>query len=468
MITIAIGVIMCISYILIATEHKTHINKAATAMFAGVVGWILFMLTDTQYISTLHAEEWVNYLGNSAPNWKLVHEFIAQNVFMRHASYICSLVMYLLATMAIVDVLISNECFVFLKNILRNRSSLYVLWTTVAITFIISVNLDNLTTTLLMILLMKKIVANDRQRIYIGAAIVVAANCGGCCTVIGDITSLMIWYKGAVTPANFSGAMLVPAILATATTTSLIARKLPTRIELVRQTVFFRGDDSYLPIWQRSVLFIIGLGGLWFIPTFTRITLLPPFLGALCVLCLLWVLNEVFNHARFVTDQPNILSAGDHRLLYESLQVIMYVIGICLAVDVMIECGVLSWVRMGFQAIFPNIYIMGAVFGILSAFIDNIILALTGMNLYSVVPDGQAVDTFQSYFMQNGPYWHLILFCGAMGGCLLPIGNTAGYAFIRLEDEAAGKWYFKHIFTKVLAGWIVGLLAYFVIDYFIR
>lgn len=468
MITIAIGVIMCISYVMIATEHRTHINKAATAMFAGVVGWILFMLTDTQYISTLHAEEWVGFLGNRAPSWKLIHEFIAQNVFMRHASYICSLVMYLLATMAIVDVLISNECFVFLKNLLRNRNSLYVLWLSVTLTFIISVNLDNLTTTLLMILLMKQIVSNEKQRIYIGAAIVVAANCGGCCTVIGDITSLMIWYKGAVTPANFSGAMLLPAILATATTTMLIARKLPSRLELVRPTVFFRGDDSFLPKWQRIVLFVIGLGGLWFIPTFTRLTLLPPFLGALCVLCLLWVLNEVFNHQRFVSEQPNIISGGDHRLLYESLQVIMYVIGICLAVDVMIECGVLSWVRMGFERIFPDIYLMGGIFGLLSAVLDNVILALTGMNLYDVVQDGEAITPFQTYFMQNGPYWHLLLLCGALGGCLLPIGNTAGYAFIRLEDAAAGKWYFKHIAVKVLAGWIVGLATYFIIDYFIR
>lgn len=468
MVTIAIGVMMCVCYILIATEHITHINKAATAMFAGVVGWVLFMLTGTEYITSQHASEWMAYLGSESADWKHTHEFITQYVFMRHAGYICQLVMYLLATMAIVDVLNSNECFSFLKNWIRNRSSQYVLWVTCVITFIISLNLDNLTTTLMMLLVMKQIIAEDRYRIYIGAAIVVAANCGGCCTVIGDITSLMVWHHGAVTPVNFSGAMVLPSILAACTTTALISRKLPARLELVRPTIFFRGDDSILPTWQRALLLVIGLGGLWFVPTFSNLTLLPPFLGSLCVLCLLWTLNEIINHRRIMTDQPNILSSGDHRLLYESLQVIMYVIGICLAVGVMIECGLLGWVRQGFERVFPDIYLMGAAFGGISMFIDNVVLAFTGMNLYDVIPEGEATTHFQSFFQQNGPYWHLLLFCGAVGGCLLPIGNTAGLALMKLEEDARGGWYFKHVTLKVLAGWIVGLLCYFIIDYFIR
>lgn len=466
--TIAIGILMLLGYALIASEHMTNINKAATAMFVGVVGWILFMLTDTEYISTIHAEEWNEYLDGAEADWAHIHGFIAQNVFMKHVSYICSLVMYLLATIAIVDVLNSNECFGFLKSWIRNRNSKWVLWMSVAITFFISVNLDNLTTTMLMLLLMKKIVANDKQRIYIGAAILVAANCGGCCTVIGDITSLMVWYKGAVTPANFSASIIVPALLATIVVTFLISRKLPDTIDLVRQTVIFRGDDSVLPLWQRIILLVIGVFGLWFVPTFTRITLLPPFLGALCVLCLLWVLNEIFNRKRFKTEQPNIFGNADHRLLYESIQVIMFVIGMCLAVGVLMECGALHWLRNVVETMFPNIYIIGTAMGFVSAALDNVAMVLTGINMYEVVPDAQVTSDYLSFFAQNGPYWHLIVFCAAVGGCLLPIGNTAGYAFMRLEDEATGTWYLKHIAGKVLAGWAVGLAAYFVIDYFIR
>ncbi len=468
MITITIGVLMVFGYLLIASEHLTNINKAATAMFAGVVGWILFMLTGTEYISSIHAEEWTEFLDGREPEWEDIHSFVAQNVFLKHAMYICNLVMYLLATTAIVDVLNSNECFGFMKDLIKNRNSKYVLWISVACTFLISVNLDNLTTTVLMLLVMKQIVSNDKQRIYIGAAILVAANCGGCCTVIGDTSSLMVWYKDAVTPANFSGALILPALLATCVTTFLIQRKLPHTLDLVRSTVIFRGEDTLLPTWQRVTLLVIGLGGLWFVPTFYRITLLPPFLGSLCVLCLLWVLNEVFNHERIRTEQPSILKGSDHRLLYESLQVIMFVIGMCLAVGVLYECGAMSWLRNIVETIFPNIYIIGAVTGFVSAALDNVALVLTGINMYDVTPDGAMASEYLSFFAQNGPYWHIVVFCAAVGGCLLPIGNTAGYAFLKMEEEASGTWYLKHIAGKVLCGWVVGLACYFVIDYFIR
>lgn len=466
--TIAIGILMLFGYLLIATEHISNINKAATAMFVGVVGWILFMLTGTEYISTFHAEEWEEFVEGATVDWKLTHEFIAQNVFMRHASYIFSVVMYILATLAIVDVLNSNECFDFLKNIIRRRNSRWVIWMSVFITFVLSANLDNLTTTMLMLLLLKKIVAKDKDRIYIGTAIVVAANCGGCCSVIGDITSLMVWYKGAITPTNFFVACVAPALLATAVTTYLISRKLPEAISIVRPTVFFRGDEHVLPLWQRIALLIIGIGGLWFVPTFTRITLLPPFLGSLCVVSLLWVLNEIFNRKRIISEQPSILSGSDHRLLYETMQVIMFVIGMCLAVGVVTECGVMLWLRNAVETVLPNIYTIGIVMGFISAFLDNVALVLTGINMYDVIPTDAVASSYESFFAQNGPYWHLIVFCGAVGGCLMPIGNTAGCALMKMEDEANGKWYFKNITGKVLVGWGVGLLAYFIIDFFIR
>lgn len=466
--TIAIGILMLLGYLLIATEHLTNINKAATAMFVGVVGWILFMLTGTEYISVMHPEEWTGFLAGAQADWAHTQHFIAGNVFLKHGTYICSLVMYILATMAIVDVLNSNECFRFLKDWLMHRNSKRVLWMAVGIAFFLSFHLDNLTVTMLILLLIKKIVEDDQQRVYIGAAVLIAANCGGCCTVIGDIPSLMVWYKGAVTPANFSASLILPALIATAVPTLLISRKLPHSLTLVRPTFMFRGDDFVLPLWKRLVLLILGVGGLWFVPTFTRITLLPPFLGALCVLCLLWVLNEWFNRKRLTTEQPTILAGSDHRLLYETLQVIMFVIGMCLAVGVLIECGAMGWLRHVVETLFPNLYIMGAMTGVVSAALDNVALVLTGINLYDVVPDAAASSDYLTLFTQNGPYWHIIVFCGAVGGCLLPIGNTAGYAFLKMEEKATGTWYLRHIAGKVMLGWVCGLSCYFLIDYFIR
>ncbi len=452
---------MILCYLFVATEHLTNINKAATAMFAGVVGWVLFMCTGTEYISTIHEAEFNAYLGGAQADWELVHQFIANNVFLHHSVYICSLVMYLLATIAIVDVLNSNECFDFLKGWIRNRNSYWVLWVSSLLAFLLSANLDNLTTTMLMLLVLKKVVADDHQRLYLGAAVLIAANCGGCLTVIGDITSLMVWSKGAVTPANFSGALALPTLVAMVVPVALISRQLPATLSIVRPTFIFRGDDNVLSLWQRIVLLVIGMCGLWFVPTFHRITLLPPFLGALCVLCLLWVLNEIFNRGRIRTEQPSILMGGDHRLLYESLQVIMFLVGMCLSVSVLIECGAMTALHNWAESLVPNIYVFSVIMGFLSAVMDNVALVLTGINVYDIVDGTQ--DAHAMLFAQNGAYWHLIVYCGIVGGLLLPIGNTAGYAFMRSEDVGLW-WYIRHITSKVLLGWAAGLGVYFLVD----
>lgn len=454
---------MLLCYLLISSEHLTRINKAATAMFAGVVGWILFMCTGTEYISTIHATEFAAFLNGAEADWEHVHQFIANNVFLRHSMYICSLVMYLLATIAIVDVLNSNECFNFMKGWIRNRNSQWVLWISCALAFLLSANLDNLTTTVLMLLILKKVVADDKQRLYIGAAVLIAANCGGCLTVIGDITSLMVWSKGAVTPAHFSGSLALPTLVAMIVPVALIARKLPPTLSIVRPTFMFRGDDSVLPLWQRIVLLVIGMCGLWFVPTFHRITLLPPFLGALCVLCLLWVLNEIFNHKLISSEQPSILRGGDHRLLYESMQVIMFLVGMCLSVSVLIECGAMQALHDWAEELVPNIYVFSIIMGFMSAFMDNVALVLTGINVYDIIPADQLSDAHAELFAQNGSYWHLIVYCGIVGGLLLPIGNTAGYALMRTEDMDMW-WYVKHVTVKVLLGWAAGLGVYFLIE----
>ena len=237
--TIAIVVLMLLAYLLIATEHVTHINKATTAMFAGVVGWILYII----YVGPDKAE-------------------IAEHVFVRHSAYFCSIVLYLLSTMAIVEVLSDNGCFDFITNFLRTRSMPRFLWGTVLITFLLSANLDNLTTVVLMLIIVRRLLASRRQRLYVGAAVVVAACCGGSFTVIGDVTTLMLWTRGAVTPTAFAQAMTLPALVATFIPVLLISYELPDTLDINRRHFVFLGDDSAMPLWQRCVMLFFGIVGL--------------------------------------------------------------------------------------------------------------------------------------------------------------------------------------------------------------
>ncbi len=465
--TIAIVILILLAYVLIASEHLTHINKATTAMFAGVVGWILYMCVGTEFVTRVHGAEFTEFLSGMAYSVESVKTFIAEHVFLRHSAYICSIVLYLLSTMAIVEVLSDNGCFDFISDFLRTRSMRRFLWGIVFITFLLSANLDNLTTVVLMLIIMRRLLANRRQRLYVGAAIVIAACCGGSFTVIGDVTSLMMWTKGTVTPTDFAASMIAPALIATFIPVLLISFELPDTLDINRRHIVFRGDDSAVPLWQRVTMLFIGIGGLWFVPTFHRITHLPPFLGSLCVLGVIWVLNELFNRHSIRTEQPVMLPGSDRRLQYEVLQVIMFFIGVGLAVSVLVEIGVMNSVGRWLDAYVHDIYVISVFLGVLSAVLDNICLVLSAISIYDVLPTESATSVYQQLFTQNGQYWHLVVLSACMGGCLLPIGSTAGYALLKSEESSMW-WYFRHVSGKVLLGWIAALITYFGVDYFLR
>ncbi len=465
--TIAIVVVMLLAYIFIASEHLTGINKAAIAMFAGVVGWILYMCVGTEFVYRMHGDEFTEFLHGAAYSVSAAKEFIASHVFVRYAAYIGSIVLYLLTTMAIVDVLNTNGCFDFITSLLRVRSTNQILWGLVFITFVISANIDNLTTAVLMLGLMRRLLANERQRRLVGACVVIAACCGGCFTVIGDVTSLMVWMKKAVTPTDFSGALVLPALIGTAVPTFLIRQSLPEYLDLNRSRIVYRGDDTTMPLWQKIVLLVLGLCGLWFVPSFHRITMLPPFLGSLCVLGVVWMLNEVFNRLFLRTEQPMLLQGSERRMHYEVLQVIMFFIGVALAISVLVEIGAMEWCARWLDRNIHDTYILSMFIGVLSAFLDNVCLVLSAIDIYNVLPGDDGASLYQQMFMQDGQYWHLVVISGCLGGCLLPIGNTAGHALMRSED-AGILWYLRNITFKVLMGWIAALVTYFIVDYFIR
>ena len=469
--TIAILSLILFGYVLIAYEHLTHINKATIALFAAVVGWILFMCTGTDFVLKSHGPEFMDFTQGGAFDSETTKEFIASHVFIHYSAALCSIVLFLLATMSIVTVLNANGCFDFITDTVRAKDSRVLLWGLVGFTWLLSVNLDNLTTTVLMLMIMRRIVQQTRWRMWIGAAIVIAANCGGAASVIGDPTSLVVWTKGAITPTDFTAALLLPTLVATVIPTALIAQALPSHIDIIRPATHYRGDDSTLHLWQKVVMLIVGLGGLWFIPTFHRITLLPPFLGALCVLGVLWVMHEVMNHRRIKTNQP-LFNAEDRQFQFTSLQMVMYFVGVFMCVALLIETGVMTSISTWCDEWIHNIYIMSVAMGALSAVLDNIALVLTAINIYPVAESTAVLSptldpAYAEAFLQNGQYWHLIIYSGCVAGCLLPIGNVSGFTLMKAEDVSIA-WYARHIMPKVLLGWGVGLGVYFLVDLWLR
>ena len=312
--TLIIVFMLILGYLLIATGHLTGVNKAAIAMFIGTVGWVVYICWGTDFVTDQHPDDYLEFLHGAKPTSDAVKDFIHDNVFLYYVGRAASVVMFLLATMSIIEILNNNGCFDFIQKWIRTRNPNRLLWTITFATFVISANLDNLTTATMMLVIMHGIVQNRRQRMLIGSAVVIAANCGGCFTVIGDPTGLLLWGDGAVTATHFSSYMALPAVLAWVIPTILINRELPERLDTQWSPMPYRGDDTNLNPWQRVVMLFVGIGGLWFIPTFHNITKLSPFLGALCVLSVLWVVNEVFNRKLMTADQMS------QRLIPRALQ----------------------------------------------------------------------------------------------------------------------------------------------------
>ena len=453
--TLIIVILLLLGYVVIATGHTTGVNKAAIAVFIGTVGWVVYICYGTDFVMARHATEYLEYLGEQLPTSEAVKYFIYNNVFLYYVGRAASIVMFLLATMGIVEILYNNGCFDFVTRWIRTRNSKRLLWTITLATFVLSANLDNLTTATMMLVVMRSIVQNRRQRMLIGSAIVIAANVGGCFTVIGDPIGLIMWGDGAVTATNFSSYLILPAILTWVIPTILINRELPERIDAQWMPMPYRGDDTNLNPWQRVLMFIVGIGGLWFIPTFHTITKLSPFLGALCVLSVLWVVNELFNRKLMSADQMSERRFIPRALQYGSIQQILFVMGIMLAMGVVTETGVWSDVAAWLDENIHSVWAVGVISGLMSGLVDTFTIAISDLSLYAVVENAAEGD-YAANFITNGAYWKIIAYTTAVGGCLLSVGSVSGLALMKMEHIRLG-WYLKNLSLKVLAGGLVGL-----------
>ena len=446
--TLIIVTMLILAYVLIATGHFTGVNKAAIAMFLGTVGWVVYVSWGADFVADQHPYEYQEWLDGAVPTSETVKLFIYNKVFLNYVGRAAAIVMFLLATMSIVEILNNNGCFDFISEWIRTRNSKRLLWTITLATFILSANLDNLTTATMMLVIMHNILQNSRQRMLVGSAIVLAANSGGSFTVIGDPTGLILWGDGAVTASRFSAYLLIPALLAWVIPTILINRQLPDRLDTAWNPSPYRGDDTRLNRWQRVVMLVVGIGGLWFIPTFHNITKLAPFLGALCVLSVLWVVNEAFNRKLMNADQMA-QRRIPRALQYGAIQQMLFVMGIMLGMGVVTETGVWSDVAAWFDTYVHDIWLLGIVAGFLSSVVDSFTIAISNISLYTL--GGGELGT-------NGAYWSVIAYTTAIGGCLLSIGSISGLALMKMEHVRLG-WYVKHMTPKILLGWIIGYIV---------
>lgn len=424
--TLIIVTLLLVCFLMMSTEHIHHINRAAVAMCCGVASWVIYML-----------------FGG-----------IAENVIVRYIGEACSVILFLIATNTIVEVLHNNGVFDFLITWLRMRNSRLFLWIISLITCLVSANVDNLTTVVLMMSIIAGVVRSSHQRKVYACTVMVAAALGGCCTVIGDMTSLMLWVRGLVTPTDFFLG-LAPACFASLCVFNLLmSHSLQGRVEVVSILSRYDGGESYLHAWQKVLLLVLGIGGLWFIPTFRHLTHLPPFLGALCVLALMWMIEGLFNLER----NGNVLLVQRHYFRtteFIGMRMILYFLGVSLAVGALTECGALHEAGTFLVTHVGNTYAYAMAVGALSTLIDNVPMMMIGMNMFD--------HATTASFALNGSYWLLLSYCCSFGGAILFIGTMAGQAVLQVQ-HINFTWLIRHYAWKVLVAWFAGVLTFWAIN----
>lgn len=451
LMTLIIVAVLIFGFLLMSTEQLHHINRAAVAMVCGVIVWIIYLLRGGEYVELMHSGEYMEFLNGAASSTTALKYFVAEHVITKYIIEACSVILFLIATNTIVEVLHNNGVFDSLVDWLRMRNSRVFLWIISLLTFAISANVDNLTTVVLMMSIISQIVRNHHQRVIYGCAILISACMGGCFTAIGDMTSVMLWVRDAITPSAYAAGLFLPALTTLCVFNVLIGSRLHGRVEIFSAISRYDGDDSYLAPWQKVLLLVLGIVGLWFIPSFHYITKLPPFLGSLSVLALIWAVEGLCNLER----NGNVLLVQRHYFRnteFIGMRMILYFLGISLGVGALAECGALDFVGCWLETHLDNVYIYGVAVGLLSSLMDNVPLMMAGMNLFQV----DTMEGSTSEFVQNGIYWQLLSYCCACGGSLIFVGSMAGQAVLEVE-HIRFKWYIRHYLWRALVAWAVGM-----------
>ena len=432
-LTILIVVVFCIGYLCIALESLTKVNKAAIALLMCVLCWTLLMLDPMSYYPSLLGSDVMHHISE---------------VIEHHLGDAAGTLFFLMGAMTIVEIVDSNGGFNFVRDTLKTRSKRKLMWRMAFMTFFLSAILDNLTTSIVMIMVLRKLVQSRGDRLIYAALVVISANSGGAFSPIGDVTTIMLWIKGVITTQGVLTEIFVPSLVSMLVPAFILQYQLKGKFE--KDQNLPKADVSQFTKSQRDIIFWLGVGGLCFVPIFKTITHLPPFMGILLVLGLLWTVTEIFHYN--TSDDDTMAKRVSDLLSKIDLSTIMFFLGILMAVAVLQEVGVLTLLGGVLDTTFEgNHFLVTGIIGVLSSIVDNVPLVAGCMGMYPVAAAGDmAVD---------GIFWQLLAYCAGVGGSMLIIGSAAGVVVMGLEKITFG-WYMKKITWVAFAGYIAGIFIY--------
>lgn len=409
--------IFIIGYLGIVLEHNIDIDKSASALLTGAICWVIVTVIS-------HDPDHVNE--------ELYH----------HLSEIASILFFLMGAMTIVELIDTYDGFDIITDRITTDSQTKLLWIICILTFFLSAILDNLTTTIVMVTLIKKIVSDTKTRLMFVGMIVVAANAGGAWSPMGDVTTTMLWIGGQVSALNIMKQLILPSIVCLLIPLIIITPQLKGTFTM---KTFFRSEEGVMTKTKRDkmIIFLTGVGGLASVPIFKTVTHLPPFMGMLFALGVLWVVTEFIlrKKPREFRSQHSVYRALEKM----DMPSVLFFLGILLAVSALQTVGVLTDAANWLTATFKNQTLVVTLIGLLSAIVDNVPLVAASMGMYSL----------EQYPMDDS-FWELLAYCAGTGGSALIIGSAAGVAAMGIE-KIEFFWYVKKISWLALIGYFAGI-----------
>lgn len=422
-------VVFVIGYFFIAMEHTFKINKTATALLLAVAMWTLYVA-----IGGFNAQE-------------------GHGVLIEALGDTAEILFFLLGAMTIVETIDQHGGFSIITDRITTRSKKKLLWTIAILTFFMSAVLDNLTTAIVMCALLRKLVSDKKDRWMFGGVVILAANAGGAWSPIGDVTTIMLWIKGNISAVGVMKETFIASLVCLIVPTLGISAMLKGQLEKTPEAQ--TGNSlSAVSKFQSKVVLCVGVGFLLFTPIFKTITHLPPYMGILLGLGVLWVVTELMHkHSPEVYQKMNI---GNIITRVDTPSVLFF-LGILMAVSCLSSAGHLKLLAQGLDGL-GNMYATDIIIGALSSIVDNVPLVAAAMGMYDIAATG--------HFAMDGAFWSFLAYCAGTGGSLLIIGSAAGVAVMGME-KIDFVWYLKNISIWALLGYLAGAGVYIFMSMFI-
>jgi len=411
--TAIIVIVFIVGYLAIAFEHPLRINKAASALLTGVICWSIYALSGSD------------------------KELISENL-SHHLSDIAGIIFFLLGAMVIVELIDAHDGFELITNRIQNTNKRKLVWAIGTVTFFLSAVLDNLTTTIVIVSLLRKLIPSHKDRLVFAGLVVISANAGGAWSPIGDVTTTMLWIGNQITTLNIIVKTFFPSLICFAIPSFIISMQMKGFIE--------RNGDNKEKLFstpkERKSVFIIGVACLLFVPVFKTFTHLPPYMGMIFGLGLMWLLTEMVHSGKGESEKG--LLSVNHALRKIDTPSILFFLGILLAVSALQSTGILTSLASALDRSIGNISIITMIIGFLSAIVDNVPLVAAAQGMYSL--NQYPTDHF---------FWEFLAYCSGTGGSILIIGSAAGVAAMGMERIEFG-WYLKKIAWLAIIGYLAG------------